>query len=287
MTISIKHQFVSLKGDGTDATQVQPSYWNAAHSFTMATAKLVGRVTAGVGAAEEIDLSPYMAGLLGTADAATLAGILGLFETGDLKYTYRTAASPGWVLMLGGSGTPPNTIGNAASSATLRANADTFELYKIIYAGCSDAIAPVSGGRTGNSTNDFNSGKTIQIPNPVGRSPIGAGAATAVTATRVLGTPYGVDTQAIVLANLPPYTPVGTLALNAGTLAGIYNGGTPIVSGAGAGVGGGGSFGVNGGTGVTITGSPAGTFNGTPQGGTSTPMNILHSSIALNVMVKL
>lgn len=280
MTISIKHQFVSLKGDGTDATQVQPSYWNAAHSFTMATAKLVGRVTAGVGAAEEIDLSPYMAGLLGTADAATLAGILGLFETGDLKYTYRTAASPGWVLMLGGSGTPPNTIGNAASSATLRANADTFELYKIIYAGCSDAIAPVSGGRTGNSTNDFNSGKTIQIPNPVGRSPIGAGTSTASTAARVLGTLYGADTQTIVVANLPPYTPAGL----------ITNG---AISHNAPKVGVHGSSGADGGFAfphpfdlATIT-QAASTFAGTPQGGTSTPMNILHSSVALNVMVKL
>jgi hypothetical protein len=56
MTVSLKHAFASGKTDGADATLVQPSNWNAEHSLQLATNKLLGRVTAGTGAAEEIAL---------------------------------------------------------------------------------------------------------------------------------------------------------------------------------------------------------------------------------------
>jgi hypothetical protein len=56
MAIQIKHAFQSAKSDGADPTLIQPSYWNAALNFTMATARLVGRSTAGSGAAEEISI---------------------------------------------------------------------------------------------------------------------------------------------------------------------------------------------------------------------------------------
>jgi len=49
MAVQIKHAFVSLKGDGSDLTQVQPSNWNANHVLTQATGKVLGRVTAGAG----------------------------------------------------------------------------------------------------------------------------------------------------------------------------------------------------------------------------------------------
>ena len=54
MTISLKHVFQSAKADGTDNTLIQPSNWNAEHTLTIATNKLVGRSTAGTGSAEEI-----------------------------------------------------------------------------------------------------------------------------------------------------------------------------------------------------------------------------------------
>lgn len=202
MAIEIKHKFVSLKGDGGDATQVQPSYWNAPHAFTMGTGQLVGRLTAGIGAAEEIPISAFMANLLDTADLTTLVGLLGLFETGDLKFSFAIADKPGWIRMQGGTGTPPNTIGNAASGALLRANADTLNLFTLIYNNCTDTVAPVSGGRTGNPVNDFNAGKTIQVPNPVGRTVTGAGAATAGTTTRALGEQFGAETHILSAAEL-------------------------------------------------------------------------------------
>lgn len=57
MTFSAKHAFTSAVADGGDATQVRPSNWNAEHTLTMATDRLLGRDTASDGAVEEIALS--------------------------------------------------------------------------------------------------------------------------------------------------------------------------------------------------------------------------------------
>lgn len=200
MTIAVNHAFVSLKGDGTDATQVQPSNWNAAHALTLATGNIIGRLSAGAGVAEEIPISAYMAGLLATADAPTLAGILGLFDTGDVKYSFKTSAPAGWLLLNSNN----NAIGNASSGASLRANADTFNLFALIYASCADAIAPVSGGRGASATADFNANKTISIPQLVGKSPIGAGTASGFT-TRAIGTNYGAETHVLTSAEMPSH----------------------------------------------------------------------------------
>jgi len=54
MAISLKHNFVSTKSDGPNATLIRPSDWNAEHAITQATARILGRVTAGEGATEEL-----------------------------------------------------------------------------------------------------------------------------------------------------------------------------------------------------------------------------------------
>jgi len=282
MTISVKHAFTSLKGDGGDATLVRPSNWNAEHTKTMAGGNIIGRLTAGNGAWEEIPISAYMADLLGSADAAALAGKIGLFETGDVKYTFKTTAPAGWVLILGGTGAYGNTIGKTGSGAVSRSADDCLALFTLIYNNCSDAIAPVSGGRSGNATTDFNAGKTIRVPNLVGRSPIGAGGATNDgTIARVLGTLYGNETATLVTANLPPYTPSGSITL---TMNPLVNALDTLASS----TTGGGAFGFNyvsNQTSPTPTGTAS--FNGSPQGGTSTPVGIIHPTVALNAMVKL
>jgi hypothetical protein len=79
MALSLKHSFNSPKSDGTDATLVQPSNWNAEHSLTLGTAKLVGRTTSGTGAAEEISVGAGLtlsAGSL-TGNVVTVAGRTG------------------------------------------------------------------------------------------------------------------------------------------------------------------------------------------------------------------
>ena len=56
MAILLKHQFQSAKGDGADATQVQPSNWNAEHTLTLAAQRLLGRYAATAGAVQELSL---------------------------------------------------------------------------------------------------------------------------------------------------------------------------------------------------------------------------------------
>lgn len=200
MAIEITHAFVSAKGDGGDATLIRPSNWNAAHATSMATGKLIGRTSPGAGAFEEIPISTYMAGLLAAADKDALADLLGLFTTGDVKWSYDTSASTGWIVANAYGG----TIGNAASTATLRANEDTKTLWKLIYDNVTNTYAPVSGGRTGNSENDFNAGKRLSIY-LTGRSPIGAGTGAAGVTTRLPGVLTGTETHTLTTVEMPSH----------------------------------------------------------------------------------
>lgn len=76
--MQITHPFVSGKSDGADASLVRPSNWNANHTAEMATARILGRTTAGTGAVEELtvgtglDLSSGQLKLADTLDMGTL-----------------------------------------------------------------------------------------------------------------------------------------------------------------------------------------------------------------------
>jgi hypothetical protein len=72
MTVSLKHTFQSAKPDGTDASLVQPSNWNAEHELTIATNKLLGRATAGTGAAEELSVGTALSISGGTLAVTTV-----------------------------------------------------------------------------------------------------------------------------------------------------------------------------------------------------------------------
>ena len=124
MTVSLKHTFTSAKADGGDATLVQPSNWNAEHTLTCATGKLLGRSSAGTGAVEEIT-APSGA-IVGTTDTQTLSGktITGTKET---VFTITDGASVDidpanggiqtWTL--GGSRTPNQVNWASGQSITL------------------------------------------------------------------------------------------------------------------------------------------------------------------------
>lgn len=73
MAISVKHAFTSAKSDGADATQVQPSNWNAEHNITLAADKLLGRDSSGAGAVQEISCTSFGRGLIASADIALFA----------------------------------------------------------------------------------------------------------------------------------------------------------------------------------------------------------------------
>jgi len=207
MALTVKHPFVSAKGDGSDATLVRPSNWNASHKIEMATNKIIGRLTAGPGDAEELPVTSYMMGLLNTADYLALAVLLGLPTTGDAKLTFKIIADSGWVLANDGS------IGSALSGGTTRAHADTVNLFAFFYNTFSDAVAPLQtsagAGTTrvaqGTATAAYNANCRIVLPKQLGRALIIAGTGASLTA-RALGTVGGEETHTMTLAELVAHT---------------------------------------------------------------------------------
>lgn len=118
------------------------------------------------------------------------------FTTGDVKITIKTAADVGWVLMNDG------TIGNAASGATTRANADTVGLYTLLYNNTVDGDCAVSTGRGVSAAADYAANKTIALPKALGRALATFGTGAALTA-RTMGAKLGAET-------LPAHTHTGT-----------------------------------------------------------------------------
>lgn len=82
MTISLTHKKVSAVADTTDATLIQPSNWNDQHTLICSSSVVLGRVTAGDGAVEEIALSGFAttAQLANKADKATTLSGYGITD---------------------------------------------------------------------------------------------------------------------------------------------------------------------------------------------------------------
>lgn len=136
-----------------------------------------------------------------------------LFQTGDLKWAYRTSSPTGWVRANG------RTVGAAASGATERANADAEDLF--IHLWEEDASLAVSGGRGGTSAGDWAANKTIVLPDLRGRALIGMDSMGNSAAGRVtdavlgedsdgLGSVGGEQTHALVSGELAAHTHPGT-----------------------------------------------------------------------------
>lgn len=137
-----------------------------------------------------------------------------ILATGDEKIRYGTGPLTGFVRENG------LTIGSTVSGATERANADTQNLFVYLYG--ADPNLVVSGGRTGNALNDFNANKTIALPDMRGRldaflddmgnTPAGRLAVPFFTTPTTLGSSGGLqDMPGLVTANMPPYTPSGSV----------------------------------------------------------------------------
>lgn len=150
MTFSLTHAFVSAVADGGDTSLVRPTNWNAEHTITLATDRLLGRDTAGSGAVEEISLTNGLeftgSTSIGIAnDAVTYArmqnaasaGYIGATGAGD--YAHRTFAN-----VLSDIGALPLAGGTLAGN--LRFTDNTYDI------GASGATRPrnifLSGGVT-------------------------------------------------------------------------------------------------------------------------------------------
>lgn len=220
---------------------------------------LVMGPTAGAGAAPSVDATTIL-------------------QTGDLKARYGTGTHSGWVRANG------RTIGSASSSASERANSDCQDLFEYLWG--ADSNLSVSTGRGASANADWVANKNIALPDWRGRAlaaldDMGNSAAGRLTATyfgtaaTVLGAAGGAQSKVLVTANLPPYTPAGTIS---GTAPVPYEG-------------------INVAGGATNVNRPAGstpnpvvitaTFAGTAQGGTSTPVAIASPAMLATIYVKL
>jgi hypothetical protein len=86
MTLAITHTFVSAIADDAAASaagEVLPSHWNAVLSTSMATAKVLGRATAGTGAVEELATTGSGSVVLATTPTL-VTPILGVPTSGTL-----------------------------------------------------------------------------------------------------------------------------------------------------------------------------------------------------------
>lgn len=137
-----------------------------------------------------------------------------LARTGDVKAKHGAGAETGWVR---GNG---RSIGNAASGATERANADTSALFQYLWA--QDSTLTVSGGRGTTAAGDFAAGKRIDLPNYINRALIGlvmGGTDPAILSSSLidnsetndtLGATVGAATHVLTQAEMPSHTHTGT-----------------------------------------------------------------------------
>lgn len=144
--------------------------------------------------------------------AVSLGGVevQGAFvPTGAMWQYLGTTAPSGWVR---GNG---RTIGNASSSATERANADTADLFEFLWTNFADGQCAVSSGRGASAAADYAANKTIALPDLRGRAffgldDMGATAAarlgTVITDETTNGASGGTETVALTSGELAAHT---------------------------------------------------------------------------------
>jgi hypothetical protein len=206
--------------------------------------------------------------------------VASFFSTGDTKTTFKTVADTGWIMLNDG------TFGSATSGSSTRANADTLALFTLFFNNIADADAPLltsGGGATTraaqvNAASAWAANCRMTLPKALGSTLGIAGAGSGLTA-RPLGAYRGGETSTLLTANLPPYTPAGSLSVT--SAASVSQGG--------------GSSQNDDVTGNVVWVNPSGhgpltstgTLSGTAQGGTSTPVSIMQPTTYQNCMVKL
>lgn len=181
----------TLRGDAIDPDLITPgAFWQS--TLLIATAAL-SRTALDVYSKSEVDAQ--IAAL--QADMAAL----GLPQTGDMMLTLDTVARTGWVKVNDG------TLSKAGAGGTTRANADCQNLYVFCYTRFSNALCPVSGGRSGSGTSeaealaDFGSGKTLTLTKMLGRAIVIAGTASDGSTARTHGGIAGAETVAVPIKN--------------------------------------------------------------------------------------
>lgn len=212
-----------------------------------------------------------------------------ILATGDIKTRYGTGVLSGFVRANG------RTLGSATSGASERANSDTQALFEYLWN--TDVNLAVSTGRGASSAADWAANKTIAIPDFRSRGLAGLGDMgnsdnalfSGLTFTSgnstTLGSLLGASRRTLLTANLPPYTPSGTIT-NGTVHLNTQNG--SAVNGAGVSIGTGSASGtpLDLASLVAITQGTT-TFAGTAQGGTSTAFDAISPYALITIYVHL
>lgn len=144
-----------------------------------------------------------------SAAASVTPGTGTTIPPGFISPAHTTGVVAGWVRANG------RTIGDLGSGATERADADTSDLYTILW---NDTLLTVSGGRGASAAADFSAGKLITLPDYRGRALVGLADMGNSTSTRLdsitfatgnnttLGSTAGAATTTLVEANIPSHT---------------------------------------------------------------------------------
>lgn len=139
---------------------------------------------------------PVAAGQVLTYDGTNYSWTTATFDstpTGAVRFFAGTTAPDGWIFLDDGS------IGNASSGATTRANADTEDLYTVLWNNISDTYCPVSSGRGASAAADFAAGKTLALFKFAGRGIKIKGSGTS------LGQTEGAETAVMTEAQMPQH----------------------------------------------------------------------------------
>jgi hypothetical protein len=186
----------------TDANGCIPPFW-----VTGAAIKV--KITTSTGAViRTVDDIPGE-----TSAASVTPGTGTTIPPGFMIAAHQTGTASGWVRANG------RTIGNASSGATERANADTSDLFTVLW---NDTLLSVSGGRGASAAADFSANKTIGLPDYRGRAFVGLADMGGSTSTALdsvtfdtgnkttLGSAFGDDAIVLTEANLASHTHTGT-----------------------------------------------------------------------------
>lgn len=205
-----------------------------------------------------------------------------IIQTGQIIPMYGTGVLTGFVRANG------RTIGSASSGATERANADCQALFEYLWG--ADANLSVSGGRGASASADWEANKTIALPDLRGRvlaglDDMGNTAASRLTnsfftSPTTLGGTAGAQSQTLVTANLPPYTPSGTVTTGSLSIQGTFGdfqiGGTNAITNLS-----------NSGTNFVLSRFSGFSFTGNAQGGTSNAFSVLQPMMVATYYLKL
>lgn len=102
------------------------------------------------------------------------------------------------------------TIGKAGSGATAVASKIAQGLFEVLWDNVADTYCPVSGGRGASAVADFNSNKTLTLPDLRGRVPagldgMGNSAANLLTSVLTLGSVQGASSHTLDTTQLPSH----------------------------------------------------------------------------------